>query len=191
MKTTLAVLFTFALLAANLFAGDEIIKQRAKELVNQNNVRQGIAAPVTPAPPPAPAAPGTATPRQSAALSKLKTDLAALKTGTAATAQQKQQLATDLIAVAGGAAKPTAATAAKWAEDVSAGFMDEALSPSSLARFATEIDAVLNPDKYPQAKLDAIFTDVQAIFQANGLIRRNAVKVSDDMKVLAGQVRAR
>jgi hypothetical protein len=191
MKTTLALLFTFALLAANLFAGDELIKQRAKDLVNQNNVRQGIGAPVQPTPPPAAATPGAAAPKQSPALAKLKTDLAALKTATAATAQQKQQLSADLIAVTGGAAKPTAATAAKWAEDVSAGFMDQALSPGSLTRFLTEIDAVLNPDKYPQARMDAIFTDVQAIFQANGLIRRNAVKISDDMKVLAGEVRAR
>ena len=52
-----------------------------------------------------------------------------------------------------------------------------------------EIDAVLNPGKYPTAKMDAIFTDVQAIFQDNGLIRSKAAKISEQMKTLGGEVR--
>jgi hypothetical protein len=189
MKITFAFPLAVAFLAGNLFASDDLAKQRAKELVNQNNVRQGIAAPVPPPPPPSTAAP--AAPTQSPALARLKADLAAIKTGDAVTPQQKQRLATDLTAVAAGAAKPSAATASQWAEDVSAGFVQKSLSSASLTRFVQEIDAVLNPAKYPLAKMDAIFTDVQAIFQDNGLLRGKAAKIADDMRALGGEVKAR
>ena len=46
---------------------------------------------------------------------------------------------------------------------------------------------MLNPAKYPQAKMAAIFDDVQAIFQENGLERRRAVAVSDDVKAIAAK----
>jgi len=48
---------------------------------------------------------------------------------------------------------------------------------------------VLNPAKYPQAKMDGIFTDIQAIFQANGNSRKTSAMISDDVKALAAEVR--
>lgn len=190
MKTTLALLLVAALLPARLFASDDLAKQKAKELVNQNNVRQGIAAP-TPPRAATPQAVNPANTRQQQLLTKLRTDIAAIKTGSVVTAQQKQQLAKDLIAVADGANKPSAATANQWAEDVSAVCSEGALSDSSRARFVQEIDAVLNPSKYPGAKMDAIFADVQAIFQADGATRHKAVKISDDVKALAADCKAK
>jgi hypothetical protein len=188
MKTTFAFLLTATLLAGRLFAGDEIIKQRAKELVNQNNVRQGVAPPTSA---PTPQAANPANTQQQQALAKLRADIAAIKPNYPATAQQKQQLATDLIAVASGPAKPSPASATKWAEDVSAVCVETTLPDASRGRFVMEIDAVLNPSKYPQARMEAIFADVQAIFQADGTLRKNAVKVSDDVKVLAGEAKGK
>ena len=82
-------------------AGSEaIIKQRAKDLSNQNNVRQGVAPPTQPpptAPKPATTAPSTLTPQQ--ALAKLQTDLAAIKVNSTVTSAQKQQLARDFTLV--------------------------------------------------------------------------------------------
>lgn len=186
MKTTFAVL-TATVLAGSLFAGPEtIVKQRAKELSNQNNVRQGVAAPVRPvtAPRSAVAAPPAASP----ALGRLRSSLAAFKAGQPATAAQKEQLARDLVAVAQGA-KPSLATATKLAEELAGAFVEKPLSPSSRARLVMELDALLNPAKYPQAKPEGIYADVQAIFQANGLERRNAVTIADQVKALAGEVR--
>lgn len=186
MKTTFALLLTVLLLATHLFAGDEIIKQRAKELVNQNNVRQGVAPPTQA---PAPQAPNPANTRQQQALAKLRADIATIKPNYPASATQKQQLATDLIAVAGGTAKPSMVSAAQWAEDVSAACTEMTLSDANRARLVQEIDAVLNPGKYPQAKMDAIFSDVQAIFQADGNPRKAAVKISDDTRKLAAEAK--
>lgn len=185
MKRIFALLLTGTLLAGQLLAQDQIAIQRAKELVRQNNVRQGIAAPTQPPPPQAPSAAATA---QQQALAKLRGDLAAIQPNHPATAQQKQQLATDLIAVAGGA-KPSMTSASKWAEDVSAACTELTLPADRRARFVQEIDAVLNPGKYPQAHMDAIFADMQAIFQADGTTRRNAVKISDDAKTLAAEAK--
>ena len=43
---------------------------------------------------------------------------------------------------------------------------------------------MLNPSKYPQAKMQAIFHDIQAIFQENGGDRKHAVAISEDAKAL-------
>ena len=175
----LVVLAAIILATARVLAGPaDIIKRRAQELNNQNNVRQGVAPPTQPTQPPAST---PAPPSQS--LTRLQADLAAMPGGSAATAEQKQKLANGLVAAAQGA-KPTPAAAAKLAEDLTAAFATKALSATSRARLAQELDAVLNPTKYPQAKMQAIFDDIQAIFQENGLDRKHAVAISDDVKAL-------
>ncbi len=189
MKRILGLTAAATLLAGNLFAGSqEIIKQRAKDVVSENNVRQGVPPPVQP-----PVTPGTTTApvnaQQQQALARLGADLAAIKPNATVTNAQKQQLARDLIAVAGGANKPSEAAAAKLAEDLSAALLENALPDTSRARLVQELDAVLNPNKYPQAKMDGIFSDIQAIFLAHGNARQNAAKISDDVKVIAAEVR--
>lgn len=189
MKRTLAVVGVTVLVAGNLLADSQvIIQQRAKDLVNQNNVRQGVPPPVTPSTAPAAAA-APANPQQQQALARLKTDLAAIKPNATVTAEQKQRIAANLVAVAGGPNKPSLVSATKLSQDLSAALTENALSDSSRARLVQELDAVLNPTKYPQAKMDRIFTDLQAIFQSNGNSRKTAVTISDDAKAIAAEVR--
>jgi len=161
-----------------------IIKERAKELNNQNNARQGVTPPAQPA---APAATPQSPAAPSAALTQFQNDLAAIKASTAVTEQQKQKLTLDLLAVAQGV-KPSQATAAKLIEDLTAALVDKPLSAASRGRLVQELDAVLNPGKYPQAKLDGIFADVQAIFQENGLGRNQAVVIGDGVKALSADI---
>ena len=184
MKTRLILLGATLLLAANAIAGPEtIIYQRAKELSNQNNVRQGVAPPTQ-----APPAPGTpAAPTLTTSLVKFQTVLGALNMGTPATAVQKQQL-TQNLALAAQGAKPSATLLTKLTEDLTAAFAEKPLSGSSRARLVQELDAVLNPAKYPNAKLDGIFKDIQAIFQDNGLSRSKAVTISEDVKAISAQI---
>jgi hypothetical protein len=193
MKTTLALVGAALLLAASGLAGpDVIIRERAKELRDQNNVRQGVAPPSQGATPVVhnPAATLVTT---SPALARLQADLAAIKAGAQVTPAQKQRLTQDLLAVAQGA-KP-GATAPKLAEDLSAAFAERPLSASSRARLVQEIDAVLNPAKYPQAKMEGIFADVQAVFQARednpmaSQARKQAQVISGDVKAMAAEVR--
>jgi hypothetical protein len=188
MKIRLAGLAMLALLTGSALAAvtgvENIIKQRAKELSDQNNVRQGVTPPTqAPAPPVAAPKPAAASP----ALTQFQTSLAAIKMGTVLTDQQKQKLTQELTAVAQGA-KPTTAVAAKLIEDLTAALVENPLPSSSRAKLVQELDAVLNPGKYPQAKYDAIFADVQAIFQANGLMRPKAVEIADNVKALSADI---
>ena len=48
-----------------------------------------------------------------------------------------------------------------------------------------EIDAVLNPSKYPKAKMQAIYDDIQAIFQVSGADRKTAVAIMESVKALS------
>jgi hypothetical protein len=175
-------------LGASAWAGPEqIIKQRAKEVRDQSNVRQGVAPPTqttpTAANPTAPAAPAIST-----SLTQFQTLLGTIKPESPATAQQKQLLAAQLLAAAHTGAKPAAATANRLVEGLCGAQAEKALPATSRARLVGELDAVLNPGKYPQAQLTAIFADVQAIFQNNGLTRAKAVAISESVKALSGEV---
>ena len=166
-----------------------IIRERAKELSNQNNARQGALAPVQPQQPAQPAVapappPG---PTLSPALLRFNTELTAIKADSQVTADQQQKLAQDLLASAQGA-KPSLAAVSKLAADVSAAFAEKPLSSTSRARFVQELDAVLNPGKYPMAKMDGIIKDIQNTFEQNGLARMKAIAIADDVQAIANQI---
>jgi hypothetical protein len=192
MKRIFGIMVPALLVGGSVLAGpDVIIRERAKELRDQNNVRQGVASPGQAA---APAArTPTATPTVSPALVKLQSDLAAVKVGSPVPAVQKQQIAQDLLAVALGA-KPSPITAAKLAEGMANACAERQLTAANRARLVQEIDAVLNPAKYPQAKMDGIYADVQAIFQERqdspmtSQSRKQAVEIVTGLKAMAGEI---
>jgi len=176
------------MLAAALAQADPavIIRERAKELRDQNNVRQGVAAPTQPIQPAAaPAAP--AGPTLSPGLLRFNTHVAEIHADAMVSADQKQKLAQDIVTGAQGP-RPSLAAATKLAGDISAAFAEKPLPSATRARFVQELDAVLNPAKYPMAKLDGILRDVQAIFQENGLARIKAVAIAEDVRVLASEI---
>src|SRR5271167_635683 len=115
MKLTFSWVGAALLLASSALAGpDYIIKQRAKELSNQNNVEQGVAPPTQPAQPaPTPGQPTA--PTLTPALARFQTDLGAINAGSQVSADQKTKLAQQLVAGAL-AARPSFATASKFAD---------------------------------------------------------------------------
>ena len=187
MKLILTLFGATSLLATNaLAAGSEaIIKQRAKDLSNQNNVRQGVPPPSQPAPAPRPAAPVTATLSPSA---KLQLDMAAIKPNSVVTAAQKQQLARDLIALAQGPNKPSMGSVNKLVEDLAAVLSQKSLSEGPRSRLLQDLNAALNPATIKADQMQEIISDVQAIFQTNGSTRKEAVLISEDVKALAGEL---
>lgn len=173
--------------AGTVVAGSmEIIRQRAKDMRNQNNAQQGVpgygqpvARPVTPVP----AAPSLEN------MAGVRADLAAIKKGTELTAEQKQKLGQHLAAAVQGGTKPSAASLDKLAADLSAAFVESPLPSASQGRLVQELDAVLNPAKYPQAKLEGILADIQNTFQGNGLAQRQAVLLVEQLKTVAAEAR--
>jgi hypothetical protein len=171
---------TLGLAAACAWAGPEtIIKQRAKELRDQNNVRQGVPPATAPQPKPAPNPAAVAPTPSQQNMGRLQTELAAIKPTAPATPEQKQRLSRLLVAMAEGPVKPSAAAADKLAEALAGAQASNPMSAASRARLVQDLDGIINPSKYPQAKKDAIIADVQAIFQAGGLPRSRAVAIAE------------
>jgi hypothetical protein len=193
MKTTFALLSAATLLAGSLFADPIIVKQRALELRNQNNVRQGVTSPSQPVAPAQPAPPAS-TPGASAAptpiqqsIAKLRADLTAIKANSPATVEQRQKIAQDLMAVAQGGSKPSQATAAGLANGLAAAFAEKPLADKDCSRLLSDLAAVLNPAKIQASQMQAVYADIQAIFQANGLARKDAVKITDQVKAVGAE----
>jgi hypothetical protein len=53
----------------------------------------------------------------------------------------------------------------------------------------TDLAAVLNPANIQPTQMQAIFGDIQAIFQVNGIARKDAVKITDAVKAVAAETR--
>ena len=189
MKRAIVLIGAATVLAGSLFAGpDVIIKQRALELRDQNNVRQGVTPPSQPAlPATAPATSTPPSPLLQQNLAKVKADLAAITPNSPVKAEQKQQLAKDLLASAQGAGKPSQTTVAPLADSLAAAFAQNALSDADRNRLVSRLAAVLNPAKIQPSQMQAIYADIQAIFQANGMARKDAVKIVDQVKAVAAE----
>jgi hypothetical protein len=193
MKRAFALIGAVVLLSGNLFADPIIVEQRARELRDQNNVRQGVTPPSPPAPPAQPAqlppTPGTRvspTPIQ-LRIAKLRADLTAIKANSPATADQKQASARDLMAAAQGASKPSQSTTAALAVSLAAAFAEKPLADKDCGRLLSDLAAVLNPAKIQASQMQAIYADIQAIFQANGLARKDAIKIVDQVKAVGAE----
>jgi len=179
MKLALISLALFSTFSAFPQGADVMIRQRARDVANQNNARQGV-------PPPSQPAPGAANPAPQApppSLPQLKADLAAIKAGSTVTSEVKQKLATDIINGAQ-STKPSQAAANKLAEDLASAFSAKPLPSASLARLMQQIDALLNPSKFPQAKPNGIYDAIRAAFIENGLDQKLATAIVDDLKAL-------
>jgi hypothetical protein len=185
MKTLLALIGATVLVAGNAFAqADVIIKKRALEIRNQNNVQQGVAAPNQPGQPAASSAPS---PLLQQNLAKVRADLAVFKPNSPVTPQQKLQLKNDLLASAQAVGKPSPATISVLADSLSAAFTQTAVPDKDRDRLVSRLAAVLNPGRIHPAQMQAIYDDIQAIFQANGMARKDAVKIVDQVKVIGAE----
>ena len=194
MKISVVIAFTVGLMVLPAFGQGSavIIKNRAKEVVNQNNVRQGVPPPAQTPPPPTPTpAPPTATVpavSQAEGIAKIKADLINFKTGGVATAEQKQQFLKDL-AVSARATKPSLPTVKKFVESLAAGLSEAVLTLEQKGRLAQNIESVLNSKPLPASQFDAIITDVQAILQVGGVKRAAAASIANDLKAVGAEVR--
>lgn len=194
MKTFLAASLILGLLAPAAFgqgAQADMVKRRAKEVSNQNNVRQGVPPPAQTQPPTAvPARPpaGSNVVTQAQSLAKLKTDLAGFKLGTVATAEQKQQFTVDLARAARGT-KPTLATVKKFVDSLTAALATATLAPEQQDRLAQNLDGVFNAKSFSATQFTQTIADVQAILEVGAVKRATAVSVAADLKAVGTEVR--
>ena len=198
MKLLVLTAFALSLFAHQAFgqgAQADQIKRRAKELSNQNNVRQGVPAPSQPAAavpgtPPA-AKPATPAPVANAqqGIAKLQADIAGIKAGSPIAPEQKTQFIKDIAVAVRGATKPSLPTVAKFVNELTAALAEKALGTAEQARLAQDIEAVLNSAAMPVIQFDAVIADAQAILQVGGAKRAAAVAVANDLRAVGQEVR--
>ena len=187
MKVVLIALGS--LLTINAFAAgsEAIIRDRAKELSNQNNVRQGVA-------PPAPSQPAAAANKAAppaAAMSpigRVQLDIAAIKPTSPVTPAQKQQLARDLAGLAQGSKKPSFPTVNKLAEDMATALSQKPVTEGARSRLVQDLNAAMNPANLQPTQMQDIVADVQAVFQSAGVPRKDAVTISDGVKAISAEL---
>src|SRR5437762_12892812 len=183
MKLAWVLAAANVLAIGNVLAGPEtIVRERAKELSNQNNVRQGVAPPTQsqPTPSTAPGTPPPQAPPKSQAVLQFETDLGSIKASDQVTPAIKKKLADDILAIAEGT-KPSPTSAAKLDEDLAMAASAKPIDPKYLSRLGMELDAILNPAKYPKSNPYGIVSDIQATFQTNGSDRQKADAIADDV----------
>ncbi len=185
----------FGLLAGHAWgqgAQADQIKRRAKELSNQNNVRQGVPSPAQPAARRAAVVAQPRTINPPAALQQstvqLQADLAKLKAGSPATAAQKQQLVLNILTTCRGT-RPSSLRVSAFVNDLTAALADKTLEPAQQLRLAQDIDAALNSAAMPSSQFDAIIADVQAILQIGGTKRQLATSAANKLKAAGTEVR--
>jgi hypothetical protein len=195
MKTILTLTLLGALLTHQSFgqggAQADMVKRRAKETVNQNNVRQGVPPPAQLTPRPAPPAQPGATPpavTQAASLAKLTADIAGFKANAAATAEQKQQFTIDMAQSARGR-KPSLGTVKQFVDSLTAALATATLTPEQQARLAQDIEGVFNAKSFSSLQFDKTIEDTQAILEVGTVKRTTAISVAADLKAVGAEIR--
>ncbi|MEY4387764.1 MAG: hypothetical protein RLY20_3047 [Verrucomicrobiota bacterium] len=185
MKTILCLMvIAFGFVAQQAHAqgaAGAIAKQRAKEVVNQNNVRQGIGAPAAPSQPPT-AQPGQ--PQRPDPVAKIKADIAAISGNSAVSVEQKKQLTTDILACARGSKKPALATVEKFSAGLAEAIAGKSVESGAQSRLAADINLAVNSASLPAQRTTEVGDDVQAILQNAGLTRGAAVNVTSHLKAV-------
>ncbi len=160
--------------------------QRAKDVANQNNARQGItppapAAPQNTAPPPPPDPVLTATLQN---IASLQGDFTGLETDPA----RKQPLVNDLNAAALGT-HPSKSSVSKLADDLAAGLAGKHLSSEQLKKLAQNLHAIANSSHLSQIQEQTIVDEVQKILQGAGVSPDDAAKIAKDVKAIATETK--
>ena len=175
------------LLLGNLTAraqSDMIIKQRARALQNGNNGQQAAPPPATTAP----AAPTTPPPAQGMStdqkllVDKLEADLTAIKPGSTNTAELKQTLTNDFSALVRSGTKPTAASLAKLAADLSAALSAGGVSGRDLGQLAKAINVVMNSGNLNAAQAQSFVVVAQTSLKSSGVADPDLKTVTDNLK---------
>lgn len=160
-----------------------IAKQRAKELRDQNNVRQGVPTPAA-SPSAAPNAGGN--PAAPGATSKpLESALKRLVGQANPPSGAKEAVLQQLLAAARGPQKPGRAALQGFVDSLAACLSTATLEDTEVQRLATDLFALMNSATLSAERLQQVLADVQAILQVGGVRRAQAVSVTGQLRQIA------
>jgi hypothetical protein len=189
-----AILFTAGFLAClTAVAGPEqIIKQRAKDLRDQNNAAQGVppAQPKSqPAPAPAMVPPpsGTASPSQ-ASVSQLQASLNSIKAGSKVTDEQRDQVALSLVGDAQGPNKLSMPTATRLSRSLSAALSEKLLTNALRTRLTQNLHILLNASGMNPAQSKSMIEEMQKSLETAGVSKEAVSALGADLLALSAEI---
>jgi hypothetical protein len=191
MKRFILIALASGLIAGNAAASAILVKEKAKQLRDQNNQQQGI-----PPQPGYPAAPSAAppsgaqgiSPAQQQLIDKLQADLSAIKPGASVAAEQKERLQNDCSALAKGVSRPTKPVLAKLAADLSAALSGKSVSAKEQAQLARAVNVVVNSANLSAAQVQTYVNAAQSALKASGIAEQDAENVVADLKAIVAEL---
>jgi len=177
-------------------AGSEyLIKQRAKDVRDQNNERQGVdsSAPSgggAQANPPAPLAypaPRPAGPKLSPQASLIGESLEAVAGVGEVTDDSQRQLVESLSAAARATEKPSEAKLRKLGKDLAIALVDAKINASQRSRLATQLERALN-DPLTATEMEALAAEVTNMLRDAGAGKVDSTIVSNDLKSIIAEI---
>jgi hypothetical protein len=194
-RTGIIALFAFGLMASPLFgqgAQGAKITQRARDLANENNARQGASQPSQPASPAAQpqkaTAPSPAQVQQSN-VNRIKASIAAILAGTEAPKDKIDKFAADLSAAARGAKKPSVESINKLANGIAKNLAGKKLGSAEQLRLAQDLEAIANSSSFSKLQADAYVSDVQSILEAAGVKGDALSSAAADIKTVVSELK--
>lgn len=189
MKRIFAGTLLYSLIIASACAQYGQALKRAHQVVDENNVRQGVPSPAQTQPaPPRPAIVNSNTVTQAQSWAALQGDLAGFKTGAVVTEAQKRQFTTNLTKAARGN-KPTSGAIKKFGDSLTEALSGASLTEEQRRRLAQNIDAILNSRGMAATQFDKIIADTDAILRVGSVKFLTATSVAADLKAIGAEVR--
>jgi len=170
-----------------------VIKQRAKDLSDQNNARQGVqpAPPAAPAPTPAAVRPAPVRPSpQQMHIAKLKADIAHSHRAGAATDPFKQEFARDVLAATQSSGRPSTNTLAQLSDHLLNALGAKNVSTSADDAVVSKLVILLNSSSLSLKRTDELAAEVQTALEAAGVPPVDAARIGADLRSVAADVRA-
>jgi len=194
--TTLAVL---ALCSGHAFAQASRVLQKARDMRDQNNARQGL----PPAPPlqtPASGAPAPATaaspgasvlPQDDTAYRKLVADIAVLKIKKEVTIDLKKQLIEDLNACVKGDIRPPPESVTKLGGDLATTVNDKKLSGADQTQLAKSVYIILNSARVSSTDAQAALRNANDVLSVINPDAETVKLVVTDLRGIAVDLQGR
>jgi hypothetical protein len=184
-----ALLATAVLASLTAFGGPEqIIKQRAKDVRDQNNARQGVP-PQQPQPAPAPATvrPATVPPSQGA-VSELQSSLNSIKAGSKVTEDQLDRVALSLIGDATGPNKLSIGTANKLAKSLANALSEKLLTNALRTKLTQNLHTLLNPGGMNSRQSQGMIDEMQKSLETAGVSKETTAALGKDLLAMSGEI---
>jgi len=192
MKISSHPLILAVLVTATAHAGPEsLVKQRAKDVRDQNDARQGIPAAPPPAQPAGPQASEASRPTAAkrSAAAKLKSDLTAWQTQKPVKAEARQEFASDLQSAVRGSKSPSTSSLKKFSESLAEALGGKNLGSADLSKLVENINLALNSASLSEERTGEIAAAVQAVLENAGVGGSAATTPVTDLKAVMDELR--